>query len=65
VATYVRSGKTFKDVYVAEMILTWGQVCGGLCGYGFTRNKVVVLKADGEIVYVFLDDPVNSSSWVS
>ena len=65
VATYTRSGKTFKNVYIAEMILTWGQVCGLLCGYGFTRNKVVALSANGEILDVFLDDPVNSSSWVS
>jgi hypothetical protein len=64
-ATYSRSGKTFKDVYIADMNLTWGQVCGGLCGHGFTRNKVVVLKPSGEVLDVFLDDPVNNTSWVS
>jgi hypothetical protein len=63
--TYSHAGKTFKDAYVAEMNLTWGQVCGPLCGYGFTRNKIVVLAAGGDILDGFLDDPVNSSSWIS
>lgn len=65
IATYSRSGKTFQDVYVANTNLTWGQVCGGLCGHGFTRNKVVVLKPNGDILDVFLDDPANSTEWVS
>ena len=47
------------------MTLSWGQTCGGLCGAGFTRNKIVVMKPDGEILYVFLDDPENNKSWVS
>jgi len=62
---YERSGKSFKDVYVANMTLTWGQVCGGLCGSGFTRNKIVVMSPSGEILEMFLDDPANSSSWIA
>lgn len=62
---FTRSGKTFNNVYVANMTLTWGQVCGGLCGAGFTRNKIVVLGLKGEILEMFLDDPVNNSHWVS
>jgi hypothetical protein len=62
---YTRSGKTFKNVYVADLTLTWAQVCGGLCGAGFTRNKIVVLGMKGEILEMFLDDPVNNSNWVS
>ncbi len=62
---YERAGKTFRDVYVANMTLTWGQVCGGLCGFGFTRNKIVVMSANGEILEMFLDDPVNNSSWIA
>lgn len=62
---YERAGKSFNDVYVANMTLTWGQVCGGLCGSGFTRNKIVVMNASGEILEMFLDDPRNNSSWIS
>ena len=62
---YERAGKTFRNVYVANMTLTWGQVCGGLCGFGFTRNKIVVMSANGEILEMFLDDPVNNSSWIA
>jgi hypothetical protein len=62
---YERAGRSFSDVYVANMTLTWGQVCGGLCGSGFTRNKIVVMNTSGEILEMFLDDPVNRSSWVS
>jgi hypothetical protein len=62
---YERAGRSFTNVYVANMTLTWAQVCGGLCGHGFTRNKIVVMSPSGEILEMFLDDPVNRSSWVS
>ncbi|HEX8567835.1 MAG TPA: hypothetical protein VF648_19500 [Pyrinomonadaceae bacterium] len=62
---FERSGKVFNNVYVADLNLTWAQVCGGLCGHGFTRNKVVVLGEKGNILEMFLDAPVNRSSWVS
>lgn len=62
---YERAGRNFSNVYVANMTLTWAQVCGGLCGYGFTRNKIVVMSPSGEILEMFLDDPVNNSSWIS
>lgn len=62
---YERSGKSFKNVFVANMTLTWGQVCGTLCGTGFTRNKIVVMSANGDILEMFLDDPVNRASWIA
>ena len=62
---YERAGKSFSNVYVANMTLTWAQVCGGLCGFGFTRNKIVVMNPSGEILEMFLDDPVNRRTWVS
>ena len=62
---YERAGRSFTDVYVANMTLTWSQMCGGLCGFGFTRNKIVVMSPNGEILEMFLDDPVNRRSWVS
>lgn len=62
---YERGDRRFSNVYVANMTLTWTQVCGSLCGSGFTRNKIVVMSPSGEILEMFLDDPVNRSSWVS
>jgi len=62
---YERAGRSFTNVYVANMTLTWGQVCGGLCGYGFTRNKIVVMSPSGEILEMFLDARTNRMSWIS
>ena len=62
---YERAGKSFKDVYVANMTMTWAQVCGNLCGYGFTRNKIVVMSPTGEILEMFIDDPRNDKAWIS
>jgi hypothetical protein len=62
---YERAGKSFNNVYVANMTLTWGQVCGSLCGSGFTRNKIVVMSPSGEILDMFLDDPVNNTGWIA
>jgi hypothetical protein len=55
----------FDNVYVADLTLKWGFGCGGLCGMGFTRNKVVVLNDKGEVIAMYLDAPENYSSWVS
>jgi len=62
---YSHNGNTFENVYVADLTLEWGFTCGGLCGMGFTRNKLVVLDANGNVIAVYLDAPVNSLSWVS
>src|SRR5436190_1936700 len=62
---YERGDSSFRNVYVANMTLTWAQICGGECGSGFTRNKIIVMSADGEILKMFIDDPVNRSSWIS
>jgi hypothetical protein len=62
---FERGGKEFENVYIANMTLTWGQMCGSLCGAGFTRNKIVVLNEKGDILGLFLDDPVKGSHWVS
>ncbi len=62
---YERGGKSFSNVYVADMNLTWGWMCGDLCGEGFTRNKIVVLSEKGEVLKMFLDNSVNNIFWVS
>jgi hypothetical protein len=63
--TYAHSKEQFENVYVADLNLEWGFTCGGLCGMGFTRNKLVVLNSQGEVIAMYLDSPVNSESWVS
>jgi hypothetical protein len=62
---YSHNENTFDNVYVADLTLEWSFNCGGLCGMGFTRNKLVVLDANGSILAVYLDAPVNRTSWVS
>jgi hypothetical protein len=64
-ADYSHAQDVFHDVYVADLRLKWSFVCGGLCGVGFTRNKVVVLDRQGNVLALYLDAPVNSESWVS
>jgi len=62
---YSHNKDSFENVYVADLTLEWGFGCGGLCGMGFTRNKLVVLNSNGEVVALYLDAPVNSQDWVS
>jgi len=62
---YSHNGSTFENVYVSDLTLEWSFICGGLCGMGFTRNKLVVLDANGNVIAMYLDAPVNSQSWVS
>jgi len=64
-ADYAHDKESFHDVYVADLNLKWGFNCGGLCGVGFTRNKVVVLDRQGNVLALYLDAPVNHQSWVS
>ncbi len=62
---FTRAGKTFSNVYVADMSISWGEVCGGLCGHGWTRNKIVVLNDKGDVLEMFLDADVNHQMWMS
>lgn len=62
---YSHAGQSYHDVYVVDMTLKWGFSCGILCGVGFTRNKVVVLDAHGNVLAMYLDSPVNLETWVS
>ena len=62
---YKHGEDSYEGVYLANLDLTWAFTCGGLCGMGFTRNKIVVLDRHGEVVAMYLDAPVNSEMWVS
>lgn len=62
---YTHAQKKFKNVYVADLNLEWSNICGGLCGMGFKRNKLVVMDSNGEVLALFLDAPGNSGMWVS
>lgn len=62
---YEHSEKRFDDVYVADLNLEWSSICGGLCGIGFTRNKLVILDNKGEVLALFLDAKENRGMWVS
>jgi hypothetical protein len=55
----------YHEVYLADLNLEWSSRCGGRCGIGFTRNKLVVFNKQGEILDLYLDAPVNHSMWVS
>ena len=57
---YAHAGASFEDVYIADMTLAWDFHCGGLCGGGFKRNKVVVLDKGGDVNALFMDAPENS-----
>lgn len=62
---YQHRADEFHDVYVAELSLEWGHTCGGLCGRGFKRNKIVVFDNNAHIVALFLNDSGKTSDWVS
>ena len=62
---YKHGEDSYEGVYVANLDLSWSFICGGLCGMGFSRNKVVVLDRHGEVIALYLDAPVNFENWVS
>jgi hypothetical protein len=62
---YSHNKDRYENVYVADLTLKWGFGCSGLCGMGFTRNKVVVLDRKGDVLAMYLDAPENSQFWVS
>lgn len=62
---YQHGEDSYEGVYVANLDLSWSFICGGLCGMGFNRNKLVVLDKHGEVIALYLDAPENSEFWVS
>ena len=62
---YSHGGDTYRDVYVAELSLSWLQSCGELCGMCFRRVKEVVLNSRGDVLAVYVDHPTNNMMTVS
>lgn len=62
---YKHGEDSYEGVYVANLDLMWSFRCGGRCGMGFARNKIVVLGRNGEVIALYLDAPVNFESEVS
>jgi hypothetical protein len=62
---YSHKKDSFTNVYVADLTLEWDFTCGGLCGMGFRRNKVVVLDGRGSVLAIYVDAPMNRMNWVS
>jgi hypothetical protein len=62
---YSHKKDSFGNVYVADLTLDWSFTCGGLCGIAFTRNKLVVLDSNGNVIAMYLDSPKNSQIMVS
>jgi len=54
---------TYHGVYVAVIRLDWYQVCGNVCGMGFSRTRTVVMTRRGDVIR--LVDPVDLGYWVS
>lgn len=48
-----RESFEFREVYVVDMRLDWGNACGSLCGLFFSREQQVVLTREGEVLHVF------------
>jgi hypothetical protein len=56
-------GQTHRNVYVAEIRLSWAQYCGSLCAMGFERRRTVVFDHQGRVLQVI--DPEFLGYWVS
>ena len=64
-AQFSHAGDTYSSVYVVRMELSWSQHCGMLCAMHIRRVKEAVISDAGEVLGVYLDDPVNRSITVS
>ncbi len=53
--SFAHEGRTFQDVDVVSLSLSWLQYCGGECAMGFGKERIVVFGPDGGILAVFGD----------
>lgn len=61
--TYVHGAQIFENVYVARMEMRWRSMAEDLWGFWFTKHRLVVFSAGGELLAVFGDE--NSPAWIS
>ncbi len=54
----------YEDMDVVVMYMEWMHICGPLCGLGFTKDRVVILSALGEVLAVYGDGEL-LEAWVS
>lgn len=52
---FQREGRSFRDVYVAELKLQWSDDCGSLCDLWIDKDRIVVLNPAGVVLAVFRD----------
>ena len=52
---FVRSNFGGYPVLPGPFQLAWAFVCGGLCGMGFARNKLVELDGEGNVIAMYRD----------
>lgn len=45
-------GRSFEDVVVVQMTLTFSKYCGLLCGFSFGAERTVVVSDDGRVLVV-------------
>ncbi|MBI5093401.1 MAG: hypothetical protein HZB26_13295 [Candidatus Hydrogenedentes bacterium] len=54
-ASYVDAGQQFENVYVVTMDMALGLLTSRTASVGFTKERVVVLNAAGEVLAIFGD----------
>jgi hypothetical protein len=47
--------RSYRDVYVARLNLTWHVNCGELCGWAFSKQRIVVISRSGDVLAVVGD----------
>jgi len=52
---FSRDGRSYDDVYVVELKLSWFNYCGSQCACWFDLDRIVLLRPDGTLVCVFGD----------
>ena len=55
--------RTFRDVYVVRLQLTWNEYCGSLCAKNITAERTVIVSPAGEVLLIEGDG--KAIGWVS
>ena len=52
---YEAAGHVFTDVNVVHLVLKWSAFCGPMCAHAFTKERIVVLNANGDVLAIIGD----------